>query len=147
MTQSSLRVLLDTNVFIIGLLELDSPEGELLHKLAETPNVILIFSNDLEEQIRRVGKRLKNKDWVGQLLNRIWRHYHVEYVHITLKEMSEVEAIADIPREDIGIYLTALRGQTDYFVSANRELLQEAAAKQNKFVCMTAENFIDHCLS
>jgi predicted nucleic acid-binding protein len=142
-----MRVLLDTNIFIIGFLELDSPEGKLLQKLAETVEVNLIFSNDLEEQIRRVGKRLKSKDWVGQLLNRIWRDYHVEYVHITLEEMSEVEAITDIPREDIGIYLTALRGRADYFVSANRELLQEAAIRQNRFVCLTAEDFVDQCLS
>lgn len=147
MTQTDLRVLLDTNVFIIGFLELDSPEGLLLQRLVETSGVILIFSNDLEEQIRRVGKRLKNKDWVGQLLNRIWRDYHLEYVYITPEEMFEVEAITDIPREDIGIYLTALRGQADYFVSANHQLLQEAAAKQKKFICLDAERFIVQCLS
>ena len=65
MTQTGPRVLLDTNIFIIGYLELDSSEGKLLQKLAESPDIILIFSNDLEEQVRRVGKRLKNKDWVG----------------------------------------------------------------------------------
>lgn len=80
MSQPHLRVLLDTNVFIIGFLELDSFEGKLLQKLMETSTIVLIFSNDLEEQIRRVGKRLKNKDWVGQLLNRIWRDYHLEFV-------------------------------------------------------------------
>lgn len=57
MTQTRLRVMLDTNVFIIGFLELDSSEGKLLQKLVETPDIILIFSNDMEEQIERVGKR------------------------------------------------------------------------------------------
>jgi predicted nucleic acid-binding protein len=142
MTTPPRRILLDTNVFIIGFLDLNSPEAQLLQRIAEDPDIILIFSNDLEEQIRRVGRRLKDKDWVGQLLSRIWHDYRLEYIYITVGEMTDVEVISDIPNEDIGIYLTALRGQADYFVSANRQLLQEAAAKQNKFECLDAEAFI-----
>jgi predicted nucleic acid-binding protein len=140
-------VLLDTNVFIIGFLDLHSPEARLLERIAQTSDTILVFSNDLEEQVRRVGKRVQNKDWVGQLLNRIWRDYHLDYVYISPEEMRDVEAISDIPREDIGIYLTALRGRADYFISANHQLLQEAAAKQKKFECLDAEGFITKFLS
>jgi predicted nucleic acid-binding protein len=141
------RVLLDTNVFIIGFLDLHSPEARLLEHIAQTSDIILVFSNDLEEQIRRVGKRVQNKDWVGHLLNHIWRDYRLDYVYISPKEMKDVEAISNIPREDIGIYLTALRGQADYFISANHQLLQEAAAKQKKFECLDAESFITRFLS
>ncbi len=141
------RVLLDTDVFIIGFIDLYSPEARLLKAIAKTSDIVLVFSNDLEEQIRRVGKRVQNKDWVGQLLNRIWRNYRLEYVYISPEEMSDVEAISDIPKEDIGIYLTALRGRADYFISANHQLLQEAAAKQKKFECLDAESFTTKFLS
>lgn len=136
------RVLLDTNIFIIGLLDLHSPEARLLDRIAKMPDTVLIFSNDLEEQIRRVGKRVQSKDWVGQLLSQIWRDYRLDYVYISPEEMSNAEVISDIPREDIGIYLTALRGRADYFISANHQLLQEAAAKQKKFECFDAESFL-----
>jgi predicted nucleic acid-binding protein len=140
-------VLLDTNVFIIGFLDLHSPEASLLKRIAQTSDTILVFSNDLEEQLRRVGKRVRSKDWVGQLLNRIWRDYRLDYVYISPEEMKDVEAISNIPREDIGIYLTALRGRADYFISANHQLLQEAAAKQKKFECLDAESFMTKFLS
>lgn len=141
------RVLLDTNIFIIGFLDLRSPEARLLDLIARTSDVVLIFSNDLEDQIRRVGKRVQSKDWVGQLLNRIWRDYRLDYVYISPEEMNDVEAISDIPKEDIGIYLTALRGRADYFISANHQFLREAAAKQKKFECFDAESFVIKVLS
>ena len=138
-----LRLLLDTNIFILGFLEIDSPEAELLAFLETIPELTLIFSNDLEQQIRRVGRRLQNSDWVGLLLHYIWSTFRVDYIHISLEEMTEVETVSDIPREDIGIYLTALRGKADYLISANHELLKEAAAKQNRFRCLSAEAFLE----
>ncbi|NJN97173.1 MAG: hypothetical protein HC875_25300 [Anaerolineales bacterium] len=140
-------MLLDTNIFIIGFLDLNSPEARLLQGIVRTTDIVLVFSNDLEEQIRRVGKRIQNKDWVGQLLSHIWRDYRLDYVYISPEEMSDAEAISDIPREDIGIYLTALRGRADYFISANHQLLQEAAIKQKKFECFDAESFVTRFLS
>jgi len=141
--KSPLRILLDTNIFIFGFLNTDSPEAKLLTLLETIPELTLIFSNDLEQQIRRVGKRLQNSDWVGLMLHYIWSTFRVEYIYVSSIEMNEVETISDIPREDIGIYLTALRGKADYLISANRELLKEAALKQNKFRCLNAEAFLE----
>ena len=59
MTLPPLRLLLDTNIFIIGFLDPNSPEGDLLTLLETIPQPTLIFSNDLEQQIRRVGRRLQ----------------------------------------------------------------------------------------
>lgn len=56
--------------------------------------------------------------------------------------MRELEAQSDIPREDIGIYLTALRGQAECFVSANHELVQRAAARPFLFECFTPQEFL-----
>jgi predicted nucleic acid-binding protein len=139
MTDIPRRLLLDTNVFIIGFLDPDSPEAKLLLQLEAMPDIVLVFSNDLEVQIRRVGKRVQNADWVGLLLHYIWSTYQVEYVYITPEELAQVETISDIPREDIGIYLTALRGKAECLISANHELLREATAKQNKFLCLNAK--------
>ncbi len=49
-----LRVLLDTNVLTIGFLDPDNPEAKLLALLETIPDITLIFSNDLEQQIRRI---------------------------------------------------------------------------------------------
>jgi predicted nucleic acid-binding protein len=116
------RLLLDTNVFILGFLDLDSPEGRILRILMDHPDVTLILSNELVTQIQRVARRTRSKDWTGYLLSRIWHDYSVEYVIVSVDKKRELEAQADIPREDVGIYLTALRGRVECFVSANHEL-------------------------
>ncbi|MEM7028462.1 MAG: PIN domain-containing protein [Chloroflexota bacterium] len=136
------RILLDTNIFILGYLDLQSPEAVLLENLMNRSNITLIFSNDLEEQIRRVGKRLQHKDWVGALLHYIWRSFQVDYVYILPDEIIDVEAISDIPSEDIGIYLTALRGRADCLVSGNHQFVKDAAEKQKKFECHNTESFL-----
>ena len=136
------RLLLDTNIFIIGFLDPDSPEANLLTTLEKTPHLTLIFSNDLEQQIRRVGWRLQNTDWVGLLLHYIWSNFEVDYIYIAPEEIRETEIIANIPREDIGIYLTALRGKASHLISANHQLLKDAAAKQKRFQCLDAETFL-----
>jgi predicted nucleic acid-binding protein len=136
------RLLLDTNVFILGFLDLDGPEGRILFFLANHPDVRLILSNELVMQIRHVARRTGGKDWAGYLLDRIWRDYAIEYVTISADEKHAVETLAKIPREDVGIYLTALRGQAECFVSANRELVQQAAARQNLFECLTPAEFL-----
>jgi len=135
-------LLLDTNVFILGFLNLDSPEGCILRALIDHPDVTLILSDELVAQIRRVARRTGGKDWAGYLLSRIWQDYPIEYVLVSVEEKRELEAQADIPREDIGIYLTALRGRAKCFVSANRELVQQAAARQRLFECLTPEEFL-----
>ncbi len=124
-------------------MEPDGAETKLLQILEKRDDVILIFSNDLDSQLRRVGRRLQNTDWVGLLLHYIWSNFQIEYVYITPEEIADVEAMVDIPREDIGIYLTALRGQADYLISANRELLRQATAKQRVFRCLDATAFLD----
>jgi predicted nucleic acid-binding protein len=136
------RILLDTNVFIIGLLDESSPEGQVLTRLRTPSGVVVLLSNELEEQLRRVGRRVADKDWAGMLLYLIWRDYTIEYVEVPQALMHELEQSGDIPKEDIGIYLTALLGEAECFVSSNRELVQEAAAKQSLFECLTPEEFL-----
>jgi predicted nucleic acid-binding protein len=64
------------------------------------------------------------------------------YVYLSPEQL--LDTSTDIPREDIGIYLTAIYGQADYLISANRELLKQATIKQQSFQCLTAQEFIKH---
>ena len=135
------RILLDTNVYVVGLLEETSFEAQVLDFLAAQTETIILFSSELEEQLRRVGRRLADKDWAGFILYLIWRDYAIDYV-IPPMPVKELEDTGDIPREDLGIYLTALMGEADCFVSANLELVKQVAVKQRVFACLTPEEFV-----
>ena len=137
------RILLDTNIYIMGLLDDMNPEAKILNHLAAHPETVILFSSDLEEQLRRVGRRLANKDWAGYVLYMIWRDYVIDYVDIPGEIIEEVEKQSIIPREDIGIYLTALLGEAECFVSANRKLVKQLALQRQDFECLTPEDFIE----
>ena len=57
---------------LLGALNLDSDEGKILSILGWDENsdrqTKIIFSQELVDQILRVGKRLQNKDWSSGLL-------------------------------------------------------------------------------
>jgi predicted nucleic acid-binding protein len=139
------RLFLDTNVFILGYLYPQGTEGRLLSTLRDLSSVTLVISNELIEEILRVARRVKSKDWAGYLVDRIWRDYTIEYVSISDEEKRHVlsSSSAPIPREDLGVYLTAVRGRVDCLISANRELIRQAAARQGLFECLTPEAFLD----
>jgi hypothetical protein len=48
-----------------------------------------------------------------------------------------------IPREDIEVYLSAVAGAADCFVSANHELVRVLAAQDDAFPCLTPEEFVE----
>ncbi len=137
------RVLLDVNVFIIGLLEETSPDAKILAFLRAHTETVLLFSDEVENQLRRVGRRLKDKDWVGRALYLIWRDFTIDYVSFPPISNAESPELAGIPKEDTGIYLTALFGEADCFVSANHELVKQMASKQRVFECLTPNEFVD----
>ncbi len=139
-------VFLDTNVYIIGLADPNSYEHQILEWAGfgqkQTSSVEVVVSQELFEQILRVAKRLKNKDWGGELLARIWQNLNLCYVLLDAKEFSRVEALGVIPREDVGVYLTAKAGKAQCFVSANHELIRTVAEKTGEFECLTPEDFV-----
>ncbi len=61
-------------------------EGQILQRLGwEIPGDYgyeVVISEELIEQISRVAKRLKNKDWAGEIIGRIWQKLKVRYVQI-----------------------------------------------------------------
>ena len=64
-------IFLDTNIYILGALNLDSDERKILSILGWDENsdrqTKVIFSQELADRILRVGKRLQNKDWSSGL--------------------------------------------------------------------------------
>jgi len=142
----SVRVLVDTNIFIVGFLGLsqqeESVESQILRQLADQRRFTLLFSNELSDQIRRVARRVGGKDWTGLLLNFIWQTFNIEIIPIP--ELIEVfeRHKGRIPSEDILIFVTATLGQADCLISRNHEFVRQAMAAQDAFECLTPAEFL-----
>lgn len=146
-TDSPRRVFLDTNVFIVGSAFEQSPEASILDWAGfgsqRGSDVVIIVSEALFQQISRVAQRLRHKDWAGEIIGRIWREMTVDYVLLDEDEIQRLEAQGKVPREDITVYLTALNGRADCFVSANHELVRVLASQSSGFECMTPTIFVE----
>ena len=146
MTEMPTCVFFDTNVYIIGMADPDSYERQVLKwagfEQRESGSVEVVVSQELFEQISRVAKRLRNKDWGSQLIGRIWQNFNICYVLLDAKEWARVETLGVIPREDVGVYLTAKKGKAQCFVSANHELIRTLVDRTGEFECFTPEDFV-----
>lgn len=141
-----MRIFLDTNIYILGADDRRSNEGQILTWLGFWQNIggsnEVIVSQALIDQVTRVAKRLRNKDWSGELLGKIYSNLTVRYVLIDKQSFATLEAQAVIPREDIGVYLTAQIGKADCFVSANHKLIRALVHETKEFECFTPEAFV-----
>ena len=141
MTTIPQLIFLDTNVYLIGAVDLDSAEGQILQRLGwefqGNYRCEVVISEELIDQISRVAKRLKNKDWGGEIIGRIWQKLKVRYIQIDDSALATIEAQGIIPREDVGVYLTAKEGQAQCFVSANHKLIRILAQQTGEFECLT----------
>jgi predicted nucleic acid-binding protein len=139
------RVFLDTNVFVIGAAFPESPERAILNwagfAKGEPGPVEIIVSEELFEQVRRVSKRVGSKDWAGQILGHVWQDLRLCYVILDPDDRSAIEATGAVPREDIGIYLTARAGNAQCFVSTNHELINTLTKTTREFECLTPVEF------
>jgi len=139
-------IFLDTNVYIIGAADAGSPEASILRWAgfgARKPGPVeIIVSPEILEQILRVAKRLRGKDWGGEILGHIWQDLQLRYVILDPEELAEIEASSGIPREDGSTFLTARAGQARCLISANHELVKALAASTGEFECLTPEMFV-----
>ncbi|WP_414549867.1 hypothetical protein [Anabaena sp. CCY 0017] len=142
------RIFLDTNIYIIGVAQENSNERKILELVGfqEPAPVEIIVSEELFDQILRVSKRLYGKDWGSQIVSRIWQKLQVIYVSFTSEEWLNIEKLGLIPREDIGVYLTASKGETQCFVSANYKLIRCLVQETKEFECLTPEEFVNKYL-
>ncbi len=139
------RVFFDTNVYIIGVADLGSDEWNILLWAGfdgQTSNSVeVIVSEELFDQILRVAKRLQNKDWGGQIVASIWQNFNIHNVYLEAEDLANIEALGVIPREDVGVYLTASKGEAQCFVSANHKLIRSLVSETKEFECLTPEDF------
>jgi predicted nucleic acid-binding protein len=143
-----MRIFLDTNVYIIGTAYPESPEAAILRWIGwgqeqHNPDVEMIVSQELFDQISRVARRLSNKDWAGEILGHIWHDFQLAYVLLQEGDWEMLASARTIPREDIGIYLTAKTGKADIFVSSNHELIHSLAEGTGEFTCLTPDEYLD----
>lgn len=138
------RLVLDTNIFIIGFIELsagkETPETRILKDLLYKEKTLLL-SPELEEQILRVILRIKNKDFAGLIRHMLWSDYKIEPVNIKGKEYPR-KFKEFIPRKDLDIFLTAYIGDANALVTNDIEFLKKAKECFPKFHCFTAEEFV-----
>jgi predicted nucleic acid-binding protein len=143
---ASLRLFLDTNIYILGATDLNTSEGQILLWLEQLSfdddQVALLVSEELLDQVARVAKRLTNKDLAGQLISQILNYSSICYVSLDSDEIEFWLTQGMIPREDIEIYLTAKTGNAQCFVSSNRKLIRALAKQNQDFECLTPEEFI-----
>lgn len=137
-------IFFDTNIYIFAAFDLDSEESKILSLLEINSNrqTKVIFSQELIDQILRVGKRLQNKDWSSSLLEKLWRQLQVDFIFV---DDQDIQAIADagiIPREDAGVYLTAKQGKAECFVSRNYKLIRALVEQTEEFECLTPKEFL-----
>jgi hypothetical protein len=79
------RIFLDTNIYIIGQLKPLSPAEQLLkwvgyYTTNNQSQIKVIISQELINQILRVGKRLKDKDWAAKTVAQIWQNLNCLFI-------------------------------------------------------------------
>ncbi len=150
MRKAPVRVFLDTNIYILGVADGSGPEARILDwaGMGEggPADAEIVVSPELFDEIRRVGRRLHNKDWAGQLMAFIWQKLRLHYVIIDEKEAEPIVEAGLIPREDADVYLTARVGQAQCFVSANHKLIRALVEHTGDFECLTPMEFVEKYL-
>lgn len=138
-----MKVLLDTNVYIVAALDLargfESAEVKII-KAAVNRKFRVVITKELQEQILRVAKRVGSKDWASKLIALIWAEIKPAFIPQTYyKDLMKIyEDI--IPRKDLAIFAAALAADVDFLISENRNFIKAAKA-QGIFRCLTPEEF------
>ncbi len=95
------RIFLDTNIYIIGQLKPLSPAEQILKWLGyytpnNQPSIKVIISQELINQILRVGKRLQGKDWAAKTVDQIWQNLNCLFIPETIEMKAEaIQIIAE----------------------------------------------------
>ena len=76
------KIFLDSNVYILSELNPSSHEKAILKKLGffdsqQQSSIQVIISQELIEQILRVGKRLQNKDWGAKIVHKCFSFSYI----------------------------------------------------------------------
>lgn len=139
-----MKLVVNTNVFIVGFLDLaerkESCEVQILRELKNRKHRLILSSN-LEEQILRVARRVRSRDWVGLLRHVIWSDLEIKYAELNWELRRKYED--KVPRKDLGVFVTAIKGEADYLISNDEDFLEKASHAQQTFRCVTPSEFLE----
>lgn len=144
MDEREIRVFIDTNILLIGAvnltLEQETAEVEVVRRVLQG-EVKLVTSLQQLEELTVASRRVLGKDFAG------WMRYliltQINPLIINEPEYSETERkyINRIPDEDLPHFAVAVAGKAQYLVSENHEFLRKAA--ECKIIkCLTSKDFL-----
>ena len=137
------RCLIDTNVFLLGALDLrddkSSEEAEIVTLLIEH-KIRPILSLRLLSEYHEAAKRVVGKDFAGWLRYLILDVSMPVFAPDELCEEIEPKFSGLIPKEDLRHFVSCIIAEADYLISNNREFLKKS--KNNHFNCLTPKEFL-----
>jgi len=138
------RCLIDTNVFLVGALDLrgdKSSEEAKIVSLAIERKIIPVLSLRLLSEYHESAKRVVGKDFAGWLRHLILDVSKPVFVSDELCKEIEPKFSGLIPKEDLRHFVSCIAAEADYLISNNREFLKKA--KNSYFECLTPKEFLN----
>lgn len=135
MRSSSIRVVLDTNIWISYLLGANSTNH--VQKILHRKNIQILISPELRDEILSVITRPKfNKKFSQEILSNF--HYLITYRPLLINPISKV----NISRDQYDNFLFALckDGEADFLISGDADVLEIKNYKKTEI--MTLSEFV-----
>lgn len=137
------RCLIDTNVFLVGALDLSddksSEEAKIVSLVIER-KIRPVLSLRLLSEYHESAKRVVGKDFAGWLRHLILDVSKPVLVPDELCKEIEPKFSGLIPKEDLRHFVSCIVAEADYLISNNREFLKKA--KNSYFQCLTPKEFL-----
>ena len=138
-----LKCLIDTNVILIGALDLanDSLSNEAkIIKLVIDGKIRPIMTLGLLNEYHEAAKRLIDKDFASWLRYLIVGVAKPIFISDEICKELEPKFANIIPKEDVRHFVSCILAEADYLISNNRDFLKKS--KNNYFFSLTPEEFL-----
>ena len=138
-----LKCLVDTNIFLVGALDLtqnkDSAESKIIQLLVDG-KIRPIMTIQLLNEYHEAAKRLMDKDFASWLRYLVLDVSKPIFVSDEICKELEPKFSGLIPAEDLRHFISCVVAEADFLISNNREFLKKS--KNNYFKCLTPEEFL-----
>ena len=138
-----LKCLVDTNIFLVGALDLtqnkDSAESKIIQLLVDG-KIRPIMTIQLLNEYHEAAKRLMDKDFASWLRYLVLDVSKPIFVSDEICKELEPKFSGLIPAEDLRYFISCVVAEADFLISNNREFLKKS--KNNYFKCLTPEEFL-----
>jgi putative PIN family toxin of toxin-antitoxin system len=128
-----MRVVLDTNVVVSGVIKEEGPPGQILTRLFQARQFISVTSLEILAEIREVLQRPKIRRYHGWTDEEIDAFVTFLYAESDVTEGTQTVNIARDP-QDNKFLACASEGNADYLVSGDDDLLQMEVFERTQIV-------------